>query len=229
MGLHKFTGWSFGGMLLLLLITRSSLSALGGQEPTNQLGNDFVNWETVKQALAVYGSRPTKENGWNLLGVIPKPPVACQYGNREAAGLAILESSALNKEVVAGDPVLAEAAFRLLGYMGGGAVDEELRIMLGRFLVTDPDEFLRLLKRYEYLFASEREYPVNMTEIQEIVPDVSTEDDLRRLNGEEVRLYMKRIRALETVKDSELMQVRDACLRVIKGLIKRGPLLSCFC
>lgn len=220
MGPNRIDGSLLRGLLLFSFVALCPLLVFGDQVPAKRTERELINWTNVKQALAIYDSCPNRENAQKLLGAIPKPPAAYQYGNREVAGLAILENSAFDKAVVAGDAVLAEAAFRLIGYMGGGAVDEELRIALGRFLVRNPGEFLRLLKRYEYLFASERDYPVNMTEIQEIVPDVITEGDLRRLTEEGVRLYEKRIRALETVDDPELMQVRDACIKVIRDLIQ---------
>jgi hypothetical protein len=156
--------------------------------------------------------------------------VACELGNREFAAGAIADSLMFDRAVVAGDELLAEAAFRLFGHIGGGAVDEELRIMLGRFLTKKPEAFLKLLRKYRHLFPTERDYPVTMTEILEIVPDITSDEDELLMIKESVRLYTERIKALERVEDPELMELRDACIRVIRTIIaeieRRIPILA---
>lgn len=196
---------------------------LGGrrQEQEKQNEQECINWDEVKQALDIYESCPSEENARRLLATIPEKAAAREFGNGESVGLAFINCVPFMKAVITGDALLTETAFRLFGYMRGGVVEEELRIMLGRFLTKNPAIFLRLLKKYLHLFASERDYPVTMTEILEIVPDITSKEDSRRRKIEEIRLYTERIKALERVEDPELTELKDACIRVIKAIINK--------
>jgi len=142
-------------------------------------------------------------------------------GDRKTASLALLESAVFTDTIIAGDETLAETAFRLLGYLRGGAIDEEITIALSRFLIKKPWAFLRLLKKYEFLFSSEEEYPITMTEILDIVPDISSEEDRLRSNTVRRRLYSERLEALRKVDDPELNNLRDACIRVLEAIIDK--------
>ena len=204
-----------------MIFAQCSILAGSEREQVQQGGGEYIDWNNVKQALDIYESCPNEENAKRLLATIPKGPAARQLGNRDAAGIAFLESVPFEKAVIAGDENLAEAAFRMLGYVSGGALDEELRIMLGRLLAKKPALFLILLHKYRHLFPSEGDYPVTMTEIMEIVPDIESEDDARRRDREEIRLYSERIKALASVKDPELIETRDACIRVVQAIIMR--------
>jgi len=93
--------------------------------------------------------------------------------------------------------------------------------MLGRFLTKKPEIFLRLLKKYQSLFATERNYPIDMTEILDIVPDITSKEDSRLRKKEETRLFTERIKTLESVEDPELTVIRDACIRVIRTIINK--------
>ncbi|OGD15988.1 MAG: hypothetical protein A2W20_07640 [Candidatus Aminicenantes bacterium RBG_16_66_30] len=171
--------------------------------------------------MDAYESSPSKETARCLLAVIPEERAVSQIGNRKAVVIALINSIPIEKAIISGDALLAETAFRLLGYMQGGVVDEELRIMLGRFLTKRPEAFLRLLKNYHDLFATERDYPIDMTEILEIVPDITSKEESRLRKREETRLFTERIKALESVEDPELTDLRDACIRVIRAIINK--------
>lgn len=217
---YAFAGRRWG-LIFFLIFAHGSVLAGSQNEQENRREGGSVNWDEVKQALDAYEACPNEESARRLLATIPEKPAVCQLGKREAAVLAFLNSVPFEKAVVAGDKPLAETAFKLLGYMRGGVVDEELRIMLGRFLTKEPATFLELLKRYNHLFPSEGDYPVDMTEILEIVPDITSEEDGRRRNKESLRLYTERIKALERVKEPGLIELRDACIRIIQTIIVR--------
>jgi hypothetical protein len=185
-----------------------------------QRESEVINWNEVKKALDIYKSCPSKDSAMRLLAVIPEVHASQERGEKLKVTYALLEGVPFEKEVVAGDEILAETTFRLLGYFMGGAISEELTIMLGRFLIRKPTAFLQLLKKYLQLFPSERDYPVDMTEIQEIVPDITSEKDLIRKKQELLRIYNERIKALEGVEDPELTKLRDVCIRVIKKIIE---------
>ena len=207
--------------LILFVFIAQCLFLLGSQKEQARLREDeYINWDEIKNSLAVYNACPSDENARRLLSTIPEKPAAKVRGNQKSVNFAIIESVPFAQAIIAGDEVLAEAAFRLFGYIGGGVVDEELRIMLGRFLTRKPGIFLRLLQKYIHLFPSKSDYPVDMTEILEIVPDITSVEDSNRRKKEEIRLYTKRIEALEKVEDPELTELRDACIRVIKKIIE---------
>jgi len=182
---------------------------------------EAINWDEVKRASDTFESCPTEENAQRLLSTITERPSVQQLGNREAAFLSLLENGSFYKAVNAGDELLAESAFRLFGFFGGGALDEELRIALGRFLTKKPVTFLELLKKYLHLFPSAKEYPVTMTEIQEIIPDIKSDEDWVRGKRVLTALYIERIKALESVEEPGLMELRDICIRVIREIISR--------
>jgi len=211
----------FGVVAILVVLTQCLLLPSGQQGPEKQKEGSSVNWDLVKQAMDAYESSPSKETARCLLAVIPEERAVSQIGNRKAVVIALINSIPIEKAIISGDALLAETAFRLLGYMQGGVVDEELRIMLGRFLTKRPEAFLRLLKNYHDLFATERDYPIDMTEILEIVPDITSKEESRLRKREETRLFTERIKALESVEDPELTDLRDACIRVIRAIINK--------
>ncbi len=206
--------------LILFFILAQSIGLAGAQhELANARGQEYVNWDKIMLDLRTYELCPSEENAKRLLGRIPPIPPIHELGEKELAGLAIINSDRFWKALIDGDEILAEGTFRLLGQMKGGVIEEELTIMLGRFLIIKPTVFLRLLRKYSHLFPSERDYPVTMTEIMEIVPNIVSHDDVLLRKKEETRLFKERIRALESVKDPELIGLRDACVRIIKKKI----------
>jgi hypothetical protein len=217
------------GLIFFIFILQCVFLTGGLQEQKKLTGDVYIDWDEVKKAFAAYESCPSEESARWLLATIPEQPAVRELGDSETAALVILDSIVFDRAIVAGDEVLAEAAFRLFYYMSGGAVDEELTIMLGRFLVRKPEAFLKLLKKYRHLFPTERDYPVTMTEIQEIVPDITSDEDELLMNKELIRLYTERVKALEKVEDPELVELRDACFRVIvtilTGIERRTGLL----
>jgi hypothetical protein len=215
---HAFVKRKWRLTLFIFIVLCLFLGA-SWQDQEKQNEHECVNWDVVKQALDVYESCPSEENAKLLLATVPEKLAARQLGRREAVGFVLIESGPFKKALITGDALLAETAFRMFGYMRGGVVEEELRIMLGRFLTKNPVIFLKLLKKYLHLFASERDYPVTMTEILDIVPDITSKEDSRRMKTEGIRLYTERIKALERVEDPGLMELRDACIRVIKAII----------
>ena len=207
--------------ILFVLVTQFAFLA-GSQEKQQEPGEEvYINWDEVKKAFDAYRSCSSDENARRLLETIPEKPATRELGNSEAAVMAILDCIPFYSMICAGDEVLAEAAFRLFKYVSGGAIEEELTIELGRFLTKNPEAFLKLLKKYRHLFPAERNYPVTMTEILEIVPDITSDEDWHRRKIEEARLYTERLKALERVEDPELIELRDACIRVIRTIIAR--------
>jgi hypothetical protein len=208
-------------LFVIVFVVLCALQTASRPMPRLPTENRFINWDNIKEALEAYESCPCEENAKLLLATVPELPGADQIGNRKSAVLALLESVLFTDKIVAGDESLAETAFRLLGYLRGGAIDEEIRISLSRFLIKKPEAFLRLLKKYEYLFSSEEEYPITMTEILDIVPDVDSEADRLRMNAARKRLYTERLEALKKVDDPELKKLRDTCILVIEAIIKK--------
>jgi len=217
---HAYIGRFWSAAILVVLAQCLPLVSMQ-QAPGKQQEGSAVNWDLVRQALVAYEASPSEENARCLLAVIPEKRAVLEIGKREAVAFALIESIPFEKSIISGDVLLAETAFRLLGYMQGGVVDEELRIMLGRFLTKKPEIFLRLLKKYQSLFATERNYPIDMTEILDIVPDITSKEDSRLRKKEETRLFTERIKTLESVEDPELTVIRDACIRVIRTIINK--------
>lgn len=59
-----------------------------------------------------------------------------------------------------------------------------------------------------------------MTEILDIVPDICSDEDWKRRDIEELKLYERRLRALKSVQDEDLLVVRDRCIKIIEEIIK---------
>jgi len=120
--------------------------------------------------------------------------------------LLLLEDSyEFEKAVISGNQYESEAAFRLYGIVLPGAVLEELEEMLTKLLVKKPRLFLMLLKKYKSRF-DYYEYPLFIFG-QELV-DAPAEQHRQ--------VYRDRIKALKSVKDPELDDIKEECIKLLK-------------
>ena len=176
-----------------------------------------INWDKLFMALKGIEEDASRKNIFSFLSLIPEQYTQNQVGDERKFLDAIDSSKIFEQLLVNGDPLIAESAFRLMAFILPGAYYEDFFIMLGKLATNYPKLFLEMLNKYKNNF--EYEYPVTMTEILDIVPDVVTEEDSRRRYLEELRLYEKRLQALSSVTDEELTEVRDRCIKEIEKII----------
>lgn len=200
--------------LFLLVLVQQNLMAFEQQKVV-------LDWDRLKAAVMKFDSHPNEINAKKILNLIPEKIPAEEMGDSERALTYIIdESPKFLKGVKTGYDYLAEAAFRLYFIVLPGDALEELHISLSCMLVKKPRLYLQLLKNYAPQFPSYLEYPLDMTEILEIVPDIITEEDWKKRNIEELKLYEARLKALQSVTDKELLEIRDKCINRIKKNIE---------
>lgn len=180
---------------------------------------DVIDWDKLLVAFKAIEENPSLNNRIKFLSLIPEKYTDNQIGNIEKFLMAINASEKHEKLLCEGDIYIVEATFRLMAYVEPGAYYEDLFISLGKLATDRPRLFLQMLNKYEENF--KYEYPVTMTEILDIVPDIITKEDAERQRKEELKLYEKRIKALESVTDPGLLRVRDRCIKEIKEIIER--------
>jgi len=206
-------------IIILLALTFLFLAELSyAGQPNSVVQARSINWDELFQALKTVEKSPSDDSIKAFLDKIPEQFTEDQAGDEDKFLEAIDGSEVFEDLLVKGNPFMAEAAFRLMAFILPGAFYEDFFIRLGKLATGHPRLFLQMLKRYKSNF--EYEYPVTMTEILDIVPDIVTEEDWVRRNREELRLYEERLKALKSVTDPELIGIRDECIKVIEEIIK---------
>lgn len=179
---------------------------------------DRIDWDELLVAFKAVEKDPSQENIIKFLSLIPEKYTEDQKGDEEKFLMAINGREKYEELLLAGNLYVVEATFRLMAYVEPGAYYEDFFISLGQLATKHPRLFLQMLTKYKDNFRYE--YPVTMTEILDIVPDIVTEEDARRRDEEELKLYEKRLKALKSVTDEELLEIRDKCIAEIEKNIK---------
>lgn len=177
-----------------------------------------VDWDQLLVMLRAIEKEPSDKNAVRFLSLIPQKHTQDQFGDLEKFLDAIDSSKEYWQLLEKGNPLIAESAFRLMAFILPGAFYEDFFIELGKLATNHPRLFLQLLKKYEHNFPYE--YPVTMTEILDIVPDVCSDEDWKRQGIERLKLYERRLRALKSVRDEDLLEVRDKCIKILEEIIK---------
>ena len=210
------------GTIILVIFILICLLIFSLDGITSELDEKVLDWDKLRDAIKGYDVNPTEDNAKAILEIIPEEMPEKEYGNIDRAlDYIIDESPRFLKHVVSGNSYLAEAAFRLYFIVLPGHVSEELHISLSRMLVKKPALYLSLLKKYKSQFPSYLEYPLLMTEILEIVPDINNEEDEKKMDLTEIALYKERIRALETVDNEEYLALKKECINILQAEIDK--------
>jgi len=123
--------------------------------------------------------------------------------------------STIERDMDKGDPYAVEIMFRLY-YFSDGAVAETICFVLGKLMSTHPHLFLQKLVGHEANLDGD--------DINSIVCMVSELGEIPEAGDDPVKFkqiyderIMRRIKALESIDDPDLREIRDRCLARLKA------------
>lgn len=193
----------------LLLICDLMIAQAVGWGPPDEI---ILDWDKLRAAVKRYDLKPNEDNARAILDLIPEKMPDKQVGDDERALEYMLDNSPMfTKQVRSGNEYLAEAAFRLYFIVLPGGALSDLELMLCKMLEKKPELYLRLLKKYKPQFPSDLEYPLFI-----FGPElVDAPDEQYR------QVYRNRIKALETVTNTELEELKEECIKLLNKELER--------
>jgi hypothetical protein len=174
-------------------------------------------WEKAYAAAQIYFSNPSSENADRLYRLLPdrRLPGLDFKGQTRLFYFFDGKLSILIKKFEAGDPHALDIGFRLIN-ISDGAFAEILFPGLGRAIPDHPRLFLQKLRtnlnKEDFDLLDGILYPLSLGEIPENDPDHVKYKELRNARIE------VRIKALKTVQDVELRELRDRCILILEKM-----------
>lgn len=207
---HRFSGHNLHLGCFYLIFLALSIG-LFGQELQ-------VNWDHIMKAAEAYVANPSSENALQLFNSIPESQIPASYRHEEFEKVSfyIFEKVLvrLYDLVIQADRNAVKAWIRLYA-ISDGAFSEDLNDGMGDLIQVDPKMFLEELNFYP---------DKNLKKYIEVGYMVCNGVHLFKLTTAETYETTKeaikelelRIRALETVIDANLLQLRNDCIESIR-------------
>jgi len=171
-----------------------------------------VDWERIKGAGEAYFACPSSENARNLYLSLPEEDI----GNRRGEGSKIIRFVSddknldiLEKHIHASDRNAVKAAFRLFN-ISDGWFAHRLDKALGDLIRINTKLFLEELKNHRNIAFVIRCGPP-------VYPLGDKYVDRFEARKSEIKL---RIKALESIKEEGLIEIRDECIKDLKESLK---------
>ena len=195
-----------------------------------QIEEQKAFWNNTYKAAEAYFLHPSPENAEKLYRDLPdkRLPYLDPAGERRLIYLVFdLEygknSYILEKRMAEGEPHAADVGFRLIN-ISDGAAGEWLVHALGEILIEHPRLFLQKLLAHQgktepavFELLDKILNPVAWWEMPE--DDKNEEKYLALFNKNRER----RMRALESVEDEDLREIRDRCLWILEKMRRGCP------
>jgi hypothetical protein len=186
-------------------------------------------WPHAYRAAETYFKDPSPKNGEKFAMALPVKRNWPSNGERRLANLVFdftskggrQNFSILEKDLERGEPRAIDVGFRLIS-ISDGLAGEELIFVLGRIADRHPRLFLQKLRAYQgktqpdvLELLSDMLYPVAWREQQQ------NEAGYSDLLEKSLNIRME---ALKSVKDNELREFRDRCLKILEdpGYLKKS-------
>lgn len=172
-----------------------------------------VDWTKLETAWKEYIEYPSSENALKVYSLLPERIITLEerkkfWDNFIKISNIIFDNlnfSILEYEIYAGERNAVKVAFRLYS-IADGANDEILTMILTNLIRIHPKLYLEELKVHMHSEPiKELGWPVGY--MGGIFVDRFKAQDLER---------KLRIKALESVKDKELMEIRDKCIEILQ-------------
>lgn len=171
-----------------------------------------IDWERIKRAGETYFACPSSENALKLYLSLPEEDII-NYGDE---GIKIIEFISdnknldiLEKHILESDRNAVKAAFRLFN-ISDGWFAHRLDKALGDLIRINTKLFLEELKNHRNItFVIRRGPPV--------YPLGDEYVDRFEARKSEIKL---RIKALESIEDKDLIEIRDECIKKLKEPLK---------
>lgn len=198
-------------VLLVVLIILGAVSVARYAAGSSRMGQ-MLDWKKVLIVYDAYVDDPIKKNAVNLLNALPKDRINEAIGDTEAAMRYIFSPDnypVLYEEAISGDKIAIEILFRLLNIADGGYL-ELLENNLGWIARDKPRLFLETAKLYENTVHAKRFG----------CPASFVGGEIMHL-GAVTHILKKRLEALQSIRDPELAEIRDACIMKIKKALEK--------
>jgi len=191
----------------LALSLGAAVFLLSGQEREAK-----IDWERIKEAGEAYFACPSSENALKLYLSLPEEDI----GNRRSEGSKVRRFisddknlNILEKRIHESDRNAVKAAFRLFN-ISDGWFSHRLDWALGDLIRINTKLFLEELKNHRNItFVIRRGPPV--------YPVGDEYVDRFEARKSETKL---RIKALESIKDKDLTEIRDECIENLKKFLE---------
>ena len=191
----------------LALSLGAAVFLLSGQEKEAK-----VDWERIKEAGEAYFACPSSENALKLYLSLPEEDII-NYGDEGSKVIRFISDdknlNILEKHIHESDRNAVKAAFRLFN-ISDGWFAHRLDKALGDLIRINTKLSLEELKNHRNItFVIRRGPPV--------YPLGDEYVDRFEARKSEIKL---RIKALESIKDKDLIEIRDECIENLKKLLK---------
>lgn len=186
-----------------------------------------IIWKTAYKAAQVYFSEPTPKNAEKLFLALPEEGAFIYLAEGEARVIDLIfdytaegrskNLSVLEKNIEAGEPHAVDVGFRLI-HLTDGATAEILLYILGRFADNHPRLFLQKLLAHLGKPGSSLSW-----RLDNILLMITAWGEIPEAGNDPVKIkeirnarFAFRIKALESVGDPDLKEIRDRCLSILK-------------
>lgn len=211
-----------------------------------QIESHKVFWDKAHTAAEAYFSRPSRENAEKFCKSLPEKRLpSLDFEGMVRLGDLIFDFmgrklrvsdppdrglrknfSILEKGVAQGDPLAVDIMFRLLN-ISDGAVTETICFVLGQSIPNHPRLFLQKALAYGAV-EEPRTMSDNLKWILAMVTEWGEIPEAGNSPEKFKEIYdsrlMERIKALESVDDPDLLNIRDQCLAILKKTFVRNDI-----
>lgn len=171
--------------------------------------NPKINWEKLRRSWEDYQRYPSGENAMKVAYLLPDKHITgrdIQPGDK-TIDFIFSASACLEYQIFVSNKCAVILAYRLFS-ISDGAYTEDLLANLSSLVRINPRLFLEELKAHRKLEAVQR---------LGLIVDMFPPNYFEYPTAEELERQL-RIKALESVKDKGLVQIRDECIAVLKSL-----------
>jgi len=177
-----------------------------------------VDWNKIMKAAEVYSADPSAENTLHLLNALPQGQVPeSSRGDEFSKVFHYFDGNVLaklNRQVLEADRTAVKTWIRLYA-IADGAFTEWLNDGMGDLIRVDPQLFLEELSYYPGLDLEQYIDVGYMVCNGHRLFDLTTSETYEA-SKEAIKELELRIKALEKVKDTNLRQLRDVCIKRIR-------------
>jgi hypothetical protein len=189
-----------------------------------------IDWDSIAQATEVYFLDPSAENATDLYEALPKIQVR---GKDRRGAFSVVYSQIsdhlplLRELVKKGDRNSVKIAVRLWN-MADTVFTEQLRGMLGQLIRVDPRLFLAEISDFPWPDDYEK-FKDWLRQGYIVCDGVSLTPNGEKADDGAIRKELEmRIKALNTVTEKELVELRDICITAIQEELAKTNEVECF-
>lgn len=169
-----------------------------------------IDWERLKEASTAYFDYPSSENAYKFYLSLPEEDIVIKRSEGGSVKDFIVDNfGMLITQIYASDRNAVKVAFRLYN-ISDGYFTTMIDMTLGDLIRINARLLLEELVKHKKIKYIESCGPS---------VDIMGEEYVDRFKAQELEIRL-RIKALESVQDKELREIRDECIRILKESLK---------